>query len=33
LHLPAERTLWPAKKALKWHRENIFRTEAPPRLL
>jgi putative restriction endonuclease len=33
LHLPAERALWPAKNALKWHRENIFRAEVPPRLL
>jgi putative restriction endonuclease len=33
LYLPAERTLWPAKKALKWHWENIFCAEAPSRLL
>jgi putative restriction endonuclease len=33
LHLPAERTFCPAKRALKWHREHIFRAEAPPRLL
>ena len=33
LHLPAEHTFWPAKRALKWHRENSFRAEALPRLL
>jgi len=33
LHLPTDCTLYPAKEALKWHRKNIFRTEAPPRLL
>ncbi|MGA9351087.1 MAG: HNH endonuclease [Anaerolineae bacterium] len=33
LHLPIEHTLWPAKTALKWHRENIFCAEVPPRLL
>jgi putative restriction endonuclease len=33
LHLPADRTLWPARKALKWHRSEVFRAEVPPRLL
>jgi len=33
LQLPAERILWPAKKALKWHRKNIFCAEAAPKLL
>jgi len=33
LHLPADRTLWPARKALKWHRAEVFRAEVPPRLL
>lgn len=33
LHLPTEPSLRPAKKALKWHRENIFCAEAPSRLL
>jgi len=33
LQLPVEHTLWPAKEALKWHRQHIFRAEAPPRLL
>jgi len=33
LRLPVKHTLWPAKKALRWHRENIFCAEAPPRLL
>jgi putative restriction endonuclease len=33
LHLPTERTLWPAKNALRWHRKNIFRAEVPPRLV
>ncbi len=33
LHLPTERTLWPAEKALKWHRKNVFCDEVPSRLL
>ena len=33
LHLPAERTLWPARNALRWHRENIFREDVPPRMV
>jgi putative restriction endonuclease len=33
LHLPTDRTLCPAKNALKWHFKNIFRIDAPPRLL
>jgi putative restriction endonuclease len=33
LHLPAEHSLRPAKRALRWHRENVFRSEAPPRWL
>lgn len=32
LQLPKDHTIWPAKSALKWHRENIFRAEVPPRL-
>lgn len=31
LHLPAERSLRPAKRALRWHRENVFCAEAGPR--
>lgn len=33
LHLPTERTLWPAKKAFKWHWDHIFCIEAPRHLL
>jgi putative restriction endonuclease len=32
LYLPKDELLKPAKQALTWHRENIFRAEAPPRL-
>lgn len=32
LLLPAERTLWPAHKALKWHWKNVFCAEAPTHL-
>ena len=33
LFKPDDRILWPAQSALSWHRKNIFRAEAPPRLL
>jgi putative restriction endonuclease len=33
LYLPKDDLLKPAKQALNWHRENIFRVEAPPRLI
>lgn len=33
LYLPKDQELWPAKQALNWHRENVFRTESPPRLI
>lgn len=31
--LPEDNILKPAKQALSWHRENVFRAELPPRLL
>lgn len=33
LYLPGDQELWPAKQALNWHRENVFRTDALPRLI
>ena len=30
---PANHILWPAKRALKWHFENVFRADVPERLL
>lgn len=33
LLLPHEKIFWPAKKALNWHKKNIFRAEIPPQLL
>ncbi len=33
LYLPEEVSLQPARQALKWHREHVFCSEAPPRLL
>jgi putative restriction endonuclease len=33
LGLPSEQHLWPAKQALAWHRKNVFREDAPARLL
>lgn len=33
LHRPKDRLLWPAKQALSWHRDHIFRATAPPQLL
>jgi putative restriction endonuclease len=33
IYLPADNILWPAKSALRWHMDNIFWAEAPPRLL
>lgn len=33
LRLPNEPYLWPAKQALRWHRENVFRADVPLRLL
>jgi putative restriction endonuclease len=33
IYLPAAPLLWPARSALRWHIENIFWREAPPRLL
>lgn len=31
LHRPADSTLWPAKRAIEWHRRHIFRAETPTR--
>jgi putative restriction endonuclease len=33
MYLPADDILLPAKSALRWHMENIFWADAPPRLL
>lgn len=33
LMLPEDKIFWPAKQALRWHRENIFRSKVPPQLL
>lgn len=33
MHLPDVQLLWPAKSALRWHIDNIFWPEVPPRLL
>jgi putative restriction endonuclease len=33
LYLPRDDLLKPAKQALNWHRENIFRAEALTRLI
>jgi putative restriction endonuclease len=33
LSLPKDDLLKPAKQALRWHQENIFRIELPPRLI
>lgn len=33
LHLPKEQPLRPAKRALKWHREIVFRDALPPQLV
>ena len=33
MHLPDAQPLWPAKSALRWHIDNIFCAEMPPRLL
>lgn len=33
MHLPDIQLLWPAKSALRWHIDNIFWPEVPPRLL
>lgn len=33
LQLPTQQLIWPAKVALRWHLENIFRADIPPRLL
>jgi putative restriction endonuclease len=33
IYLPANQMLWPAKSALRWHMDNIFWNEVPPRLL
>jgi putative restriction endonuclease len=33
MNLPDVQLLWPAKSALRWHMENIFWSEVPPRLL
>lgn len=33
MHLPADQILWPARSALRWHMDNIFWPELPPRLV
>lgn len=33
LHLPRDQGLRPAKPALNWHQEKVFRAEVPPRLI
>jgi putative restriction endonuclease len=33
MRLPDAQLLWPAKSALRWHVDNIFWPEVPPRLL
>ncbi len=33
LHQPPDPILRPAKLALRWHWDNVFRSEAPPRIL
>ena len=33
LYKPDDRILWPAKSALRWHREKVFRAYTPPKLL
>ena len=33
LQRPSDLFIWPAKPALKWHFEHVFRAEAPARLL
>ena len=33
IYLPVEQMLRPARSALRWHMENIFWREMPPRLL
>jgi putative restriction endonuclease len=33
LRRPTDQFIWPAKPALRWHLEHVFRAEAPTRLL
>jgi putative restriction endonuclease len=33
LRRPTDQIIWPAKPALRWHLEHVFRAEAPTRLL
>lgn len=33
IRLPADKPLWPAPSALRWHQRKIFRREEPPRLV
>jgi putative restriction endonuclease len=30
---PLSEVFWPSRSALQWHFENIYRADAPPRLL
>jgi putative restriction endonuclease len=33
MHLPDENALYPAKRALEWHYDNVYRENAPSRML